>query len=247
MSTWSADAVLGHIWVQKLKADKYRFKRTNFLNEILVVWRSSWDLLALVCLNNSLLRHTCFSYQCPASQQMAKIWHPELYWAINSILFNEVWTEISCWSWFSLLEIVGFSVYCVVLESSGFFSEPTIQLLYPLPAWSALNYLLLPKLFYKKCYLKTNSNIALPRKAMETCLFFCSSAGNKCSVLIPCETGIDSGQAMHIHSLRLLDSFNYSHFPLQPTPFTSNYENGNSFVFWELHLHFSEPWRIKIC
>lgn len=32
--------------------------------------------------------------------------------------------------------------------------------------------------------------------------FFCSSAGNKCSVLIPCETGIDSGQAMHIHSLR---------------------------------------------
>lgn len=82
---------------------------------------------------------------------------------------------------------------------------------------------------------------------METHLFFCSSAENKCSVLIPCEIGIDSGQAMHIHSLRLLDSFNCSHFPLQPTPFTPNYENGNSFIFWELCLHFSEPWWIKIC
>lgn len=37
---------------------------------------------------------------------------------------------------------------------------------------------------------------------------------------------------MHIHSLRLLDRFNYSHFPLQPTPFISNYENENSFIIW---------------
>lgn len=82
---------------------------------------------------------------------------------------------------------------------------------------------------------------------METRLFFCFSYGIKCSVLVPCETGIDSGQAIHIHSLRLLDSFNYSHFPLQPTPFTSDYENGNSFIFWELCLRASMPLWIKIC
>lgn len=111
---------LGTFGFRNSKLTSTTFKRTNFLNEILVVWRSSRDLLALVCLNNSLLCHTCFSHQCPASQQMAKIWHPELYWAINSILFNEVWTEISFWSWFSLLEIVDFSVYCIILESSVF-------------------------------------------------------------------------------------------------------------------------------
>lgn len=45
------------------------------------------------------------------------------------------------------------------------FSEPTT-----LPAWSAVNYLIVTKPFYKKCYLKISA--ALPRKAMETHLFF---------------------------------------------------------------------------
>lgn len=76
-SVWSADNVLGRIRIQKPKADKYHFKTTN-LNETLAFWRSSQDVLALACLNNSSLRHTCFSHQRPALQQMAKIWHPEL-------------------------------------------------------------------------------------------------------------------------------------------------------------------------
>lgn len=207
-----------------------------------MLWRSSQDILALACLNNSALWHTCFAHQCPALHQMAKIWHPVLpYWEIDSILFNEVWTEVSCWSCSTgfFLEIKGcLSVYFTILESSIVLVN---RLLYPLSAWSALNYLIVTKPFCEKCNLKMDSNAALPRKAMEAHSFFCFSYGNKCSVLVPCETGIDSGQAMRIHSLRLLDSFNCSHFPLQPTPFTSNCENGNSFIFWECCLHVSMP------
>lgn len=41
---------------------------------------------------------------------------------------------------------------------------------------------------------------------------------------------------MHFHSWRLLGNFNYGRFPLQPTPFTSNSENENSFIIWELRI-----------
>lgn len=122
----------------------------KWVNEALVFWRSSQDVLALPCLNNSVLCHTCFTQQLPALHQMAKVWHPELpYWAINSILFNEVWTEVSCWLclvrfFLEIKDVLLF--YFTILESNIVLGS---QVLFPLPIWSALKHLIVTKPFYK--------------------------------------------------------------------------------------------------